>query len=146
MADHFMTQRKLAELQDYSLYDIAGEVVTLEERVEELQGVIDDLEDQLAAHWANVYAAAPSGPLIERLSDEADLCRNEGADDIAGLLDEARAALMGQRCSGQCQTIFDCDGFHTDNCLALAAATGTAKTPKAVECEASQSGPKGNAQ
>ena len=29
---------------------------------------------------------------------------------------------------------------------ALAAATGTAKTPKAVECEASQSGPKGNAQ
>ena len=29
---------------------------------------------------------------------------------------------------------------------ALAAATGTAKTPKAVECEASPSGPKGNAQ
>jgi hypothetical protein len=29
---------------------------------------------------------------------------------------------------------------------ALAAATGTAKTPQAVECEASQSGPKGNAQ
>jgi hypothetical protein len=26
---------------------------------------------------------------------------------------------------------------------AIAAATGTAKTPKAVECEASQSGPKG---
>ena len=32
------------------------------------------------------------------------------------------------------------------NLCALAAATGTAKTPKAVECEASQSGPKGNAQ
>lgn len=31
--------------------------------------------------------------LIERLSDEADLCRNEGADDIARLLDEARVAL-----------------------------------------------------
>ena len=30
--------------------------------------------------------------------------------------------------------------------LALAEATGTAKTPQAVECEASQSGPKGNAQ
>ena len=30
--------------------------------------------------------------------------------------------------------------------LALAAATQRAKTPKAVECEASQSGPKGNAQ
>jgi hypothetical protein len=28
---------------------------------------------------------------------------------------------------------------------ALAAATGTAKTAKRVECEASQSGPKGNA-
>ena len=27
--------------------------------------------------------------LIERLSDEADLCRNDGADDIAALLDEA---------------------------------------------------------
>ena len=31
--------------------------------------------------------------LIERLRDEADLCRNEGADDIARLLDEACAAL-----------------------------------------------------
>lgn len=31
--------------------------------------------------------------LIERLADEADLCRNEGADDIAALLDEARTAL-----------------------------------------------------
>lgn len=28
--------------------------------------------------------------LRERLGDEADLCRNEGADDIANLLDEAR--------------------------------------------------------
>jgi hypothetical protein len=33
-----------------------------------------------------------------------------------------------------------------DRELALAAATGTAKTPQAVECEASQSGPKGSAQ
>ncbi len=31
--------------------------------------------------------------LIVRLSDEADLCRNEGADDIARLLDEAVQAL-----------------------------------------------------
>ena len=30
--------------------------------------------------------------------------------------------------------------------LALAAATGTAKTAQQAECEASQSGPKGNAQ
>jgi hypothetical protein len=31
--------------------------------------------------------------LQERLSDEADLCRNEGADDIAALLDEAGRAI-----------------------------------------------------
>jgi len=31
--------------------------------------------------------------LIQRLNDESDLCRNEGADDIANLLDEAIAAL-----------------------------------------------------
>lgn len=31
--------------------------------------------------------------LATRLSDEADLCRNDGADDIARLLDEAAAAL-----------------------------------------------------
>lgn len=32
--------------------------------------------------------------LCERLDDEAGLCRNEGADDIAKLLDEAATALM----------------------------------------------------
>jgi hypothetical protein len=31
--------------------------------------------------------------LIQRLADEADLCRHDGADDIAALLDEAAAAL-----------------------------------------------------
>ena len=31
--------------------------------------------------------------LISRLQDEADLCRNDGATDIAALLDEAVAAL-----------------------------------------------------
>ena len=31
--------------------------------------------------------------LISRLQDEADLCRNEGASDIAALLDEATEAL-----------------------------------------------------
>ena len=34
--------------------------------------------------------------LIQRLSDEADLCRNDGATDIAGLLDEAQSALEQQ--------------------------------------------------
>lgn len=32
-------------------------------------------------------------PLVERLRDEADLCRNDGANDIADLLDEATEAL-----------------------------------------------------
>lgn len=31
--------------------------------------------------------------LIKRLYDEADQCRNDGATDIAGLLDEAAEAL-----------------------------------------------------
>lgn len=123
----------------------------------------------------------PNAALIERLSDEADLCRNEGADDIAALLDEAsggisalcgalehilkgalslphfaesegRAALAkvrgdgGVTCSGHCQSIFDNSGFHLDSCAALATGSRRAKTPQAVECEASQSGPKGNAQ
>jgi hypothetical protein len=36
-------------------------------------------------------------------------------------------------------------GRHPDEC-ALAAGSRRAKTPQTVECEASQSGPKGNAQ
>lgn len=35
----------------------------------------------------------PHAQLVERLQDEASLCRNEGADDIAALLEEAAAAL-----------------------------------------------------
>lgn len=31
--------------------------------------------------------------LVERLGDEADLCRNDGANDIADLLDEAAATI-----------------------------------------------------
>ena len=38
-----------------------------------------------------------TGDLIERLHDEADLCRNEGADDVARLLDEAADALEAAR-------------------------------------------------
>lgn len=36
-------------------------------------------------------------PLVERLQDEADQARNDGADDIAALLDEAAAALSYYR-------------------------------------------------
>ena len=35
--------------------------------------------------------------LILRLQDEADLCRNEGASDIAALLDEATETLRVER-------------------------------------------------
>ena len=35
--------------------------------------------------------------LISRLQDEADLCHNEGASDIAALLDEAAEALRVER-------------------------------------------------
>ena len=31
--------------------------------------------------------------LISRLQNEADLCRNEGADDVAALLDDAAAGV-----------------------------------------------------
>jgi chromosome segregation ATPase len=32
--------------------------------------------------------------LLDRLSDEADLCRNDGADDIANLLSAAREEIL----------------------------------------------------
>jgi hypothetical protein len=35
---------------------------------------------------------APTARLVERLLAEADLCRNDGAHDIANLLDEAAVA------------------------------------------------------
>ena len=35
--------------------------------------------------------------LISRLQDEADLCRNDGANDIAALLDDATEALRVER-------------------------------------------------
>jgi hypothetical protein len=31
--------------------------------------------------------------LVEQLNDEADLCRNEGADDVAALLSQSAAEL-----------------------------------------------------
>lgn len=38
-----------------------------------------------------------SETLVDRIEGEADLCRNEGASDIAALLDEAAAALQYYR-------------------------------------------------
>lgn len=45
-----------------------------------------------------------SAELIQRLRDEADLCRNDGAEDIGALLDEAAEAireLAGKTKEGQ---------------------------------------------
>ena len=41
--------------------------------------------------------------LIDRLNDEADLCANEGADDIAKLLTEAAAEL--RRLEAECERL-----------------------------------------
>ena len=38
-------------------------------------------------------SSAELGVLVVRLRDESDLCRNEGATDIAALLDEAADAI-----------------------------------------------------
>jgi hypothetical protein len=58
--------------------------------------------------------------------------------------------VSGKLISRYCQAYrVHCDDFRifgTPAQRALAAATGTARTPQAVECEASQSGPQGNAQ
>jgi hypothetical protein len=42
-------------------------------------------------------------PLVERIFEEADLCRTEGADDIAKLLDEAASAVAYYK-AGLCHT------------------------------------------
>ena len=41
-------------------------------------------------------------PLIERLQTEADQCRNDGADDIAHLLDEAVTTLQAAQKPCRC--------------------------------------------
>ncbi len=45
----------------------------------------------------NAETLADPIDLLTRLSDESDLCRNESADDIANLLDEAIAELKRLR-------------------------------------------------
>ena len=48
--------------------------------------------------------------LLDRLSDEADLCRNDGADDIARLLDEAAAEL--RRLHAELEAMTECAKNH----------------------------------
>ena len=49
-----------------------------------------------AERWNTRPAPVVEDGLVERLEDEADLCRNDGADDIAALLEEAATALRAQ--------------------------------------------------
>lgn len=70
-----------------------------------LAGNIDDVAAALAVHrltYSNYtfdHPAPEQGEgLVDDLETEADLCRNEGAEDIANLLDRAITAL---RASGQ---------------------------------------------
>lgn len=48
MAGYHDSKARAAELVDYSLTDLAGIIIDLEEKVEALDDAIDDLTDQLA--------------------------------------------------------------------------------------------------
>ena len=64
--------------------------------------------------------------LISRLQDEADLCRNDGAGDIAALMNEAVAALEKARAALQ-KTMPVWGGtcvWHADVKAAIAAIDG----------------------
>ena len=61
--------------------------------------------------------------LIERLSDEADQCRNDGAEDIARLLDEARAALSAPSATSKDQEREAFEHYFSDG----------GKSPRSVE-------------
>jgi hypothetical protein len=80
--------------------------------------------------------------LVERLQDEADLCRNEGATDIAALLDEASATITALMCERQamyrkalkdaaevCETLYAQTGRTFDHraCAAAILALGKEK-------------------
>jgi hypothetical protein len=92
--------------------------------------VNDDYEDPEANANARLIAAAPD--LLRALRDLLEIVEVHGIEPLSGDLRHEFDAIV--------------DGAVQDARRALAAATGTAKTPQAVECEASQSGPKGSAQ
>lgn len=54
-----------------------------------------EVKEAARAKFATAAVQA-NDSLISRVEDEADLCRNEGASDIAHLLDEVAAALKGK--------------------------------------------------
>lgn len=53
-----------------------------------------------ASEGRTTEPAGPDNSLLARVSDEADLCRNEGANDIANLLDEVAAVLQAHSARG----------------------------------------------
>ena len=55
--------------------------------------------------------------LHTRLQNEADLCRNDGAEDIAALLDEAAAALAATPSTSPAAAAFECKAAKVDGVL-----------------------------
>jgi hypothetical protein len=70
--------------------------------------------------------------LVQRLQDEADLCRNEGADDIARLLDEAVAALA----QAEAGPVGMLNGLTEAETLATASVSGLSEHPRPLAAAA----------
>jgi hypothetical protein len=87
--------------------------------------------------------ARPYGDAGDALDFALDHIRNSHAQ--IAFLDDWRSAGDGFDFETRWPGFMQWLGVQREG-AALAAATGTAKTPQAAECEASQSGPKGNAQ
>jgi hypothetical protein len=67
--------------------------------------------------------------LSERLSAEADLCRNEGAADIAALLDEAAVALAARdEYAAQVRTVLEAHCADLTECAKKFREAGMALT------------------
>jgi hypothetical protein len=75
------------------LYTTPPAAPDLQAELDATNGQVEILSDALAESRREVAAKDEALKLIERLVNEADLCRNEGANDIAALLDEAAKAL-----------------------------------------------------
>ena len=60
----------------------------------DIERTVKDTTDAFRAGAGLAPLKRPVETLLTRLQDESDLCRNEGAADIANLLDEASAELI----------------------------------------------------
>ena len=63
----------------------------------DIERTVKDTTDAFRAGAGLAPLKRPVETLLTRLQDESDLCRNEGAADIAELLDEASAELIRLR-------------------------------------------------